>query len=218
MRTAVLSDIHGNRWALEAVLRDIERRGVRDIVNLGDSLYGPLDPEGTSKILLELDLPAVRGNEDRLCPEFPWLATLPKTLEMDGLFLCHGTPLRDDEYLLHEVRESGVFPRSDLAGLTASIRQATVLCGHDHIPGFVVLADGKRIVNPGSVGLPAYTDDLPHPHAMETGSPHARYGIVTEQEVERIEVDYDWDAAADRALENSRPDWARWLKTGRAGL
>jgi predicted phosphodiesterase len=38
---AVLSDIHGNRWALEAVLDDIRRRGIRDMFNLGDSLYGP---------------------------------------------------------------------------------------------------------------------------------------------------------------------------------
>ena len=39
---AVLSDIHGNRWVLEAVLDDIRRRGIRDLVNLGDCLYGPL--------------------------------------------------------------------------------------------------------------------------------------------------------------------------------
>jgi predicted phosphodiesterase len=48
---AVLSDIHGNRWALEAVLDDISRRGIRDMVNLGDSLYGPLDPGGTAQIV-----------------------------------------------------------------------------------------------------------------------------------------------------------------------
>jgi hypothetical protein len=44
---AVLADIHGNRWALEAVLADIRGRGIRAMVNLGDSLYGPLDPAGT---------------------------------------------------------------------------------------------------------------------------------------------------------------------------
>ena len=36
--TAVLSDIHGNRWALEAVIEDIENKGIKNIVNLGDSL------------------------------------------------------------------------------------------------------------------------------------------------------------------------------------
>ncbi len=39
---AVISDIHGNRWALEAVLEDINRRGIKRIANLGDCLYGPL--------------------------------------------------------------------------------------------------------------------------------------------------------------------------------
>jgi predicted phosphodiesterase len=43
-RFAVIADVHGNRWALEAVLDDIARRGIRDIVNAGDHLSGPLDP------------------------------------------------------------------------------------------------------------------------------------------------------------------------------
>ena len=68
---AVLADIHGNRWALEAVLEDIRRRGIREMVNLGDCLYGPLDPAGTARLLLELDMPAVRGNEDRILLDEP---------------------------------------------------------------------------------------------------------------------------------------------------
>ena len=69
VEVAVISDVHGNRWALAAVLEDIDRRGIRDIVNLGDSLYGPLAPAETAEILLGLDLPTVRGNEDRLIVE-----------------------------------------------------------------------------------------------------------------------------------------------------
>ena len=48
---AVIADIHGNRWALEAVLQDIDRRGIQQIVNLGDHLTGPLDPAGTAEFL-----------------------------------------------------------------------------------------------------------------------------------------------------------------------
>lgn len=44
MRIAALSDIHGNLSALDAVLTDIERRGVDMTVNLGDILSGPLLP------------------------------------------------------------------------------------------------------------------------------------------------------------------------------
>ena len=44
MKLAVLSDIHGNVRALDAVLADIAGRGITDIVNLGDCAYGPFDP------------------------------------------------------------------------------------------------------------------------------------------------------------------------------
>ena len=78
------------------------------------------------------------------------------------------------------------------------------------------------IVNPGSVGLPAYTDDDPWPHAMEAGSPHARYAVLehtrTGWRVDPVAVEYDWEAAARAAERNGRPDWAAWIRTGRARL
>ena len=49
---AIIADIHGNREALEAVLQDIDRRGIRHIVNLGDHLTDPLDPAGTADLLI----------------------------------------------------------------------------------------------------------------------------------------------------------------------
>ncbi len=77
-------------------------------------------------------------------------------------------------------------------------------------------------MNPGSVGLPAYEDDEPHPHTMETGIPHARYALISGGAdgwvVEDVAVPYDWDAAVEAAFENERPDWAAWLATGRAGV
>jgi predicted phosphodiesterase len=62
---AVLADIHGNRWALDAVLADIDRRGIQDIYDLGDSLQGPLDPAGTADILIRRGIPSICGNCDR---------------------------------------------------------------------------------------------------------------------------------------------------------
>lgn len=242
---AVISDVHGNRWALEAVLLDVERRGVQNIVNLGDSLYGPLDPAGTAQILVALDVPTVRGNEDRIIVEqsgakevSPTLAYVRESLDaehllwLEGLelslsahenfYLCHGSPERDDEYLLEEVLETGVSLRgsSALMARLSWLAQPVLLCGHDHVPRTVRLPNGKLIVNPGSVGLPAYADDVPFPHVMETGTPHARYTILSRSEagwwVEDIAVPYDWEAAAAVAVENGRVDWAEWLRTGRA--
>ena len=42
MRIALVSDIHGNLAALEAVVADIQHRGVDEIVCLGDNISGPL--------------------------------------------------------------------------------------------------------------------------------------------------------------------------------
>lgn len=55
---AILADVHANRWALDAVLDDIDRRGVDRLVNLGDSLYGPLDPAGTADRLIARGVPS----------------------------------------------------------------------------------------------------------------------------------------------------------------
>jgi predicted phosphodiesterase len=242
---AVLSDVHGNRWALEAVLNDIRRRGIRDLANLGDCLYGPLDPAGTAQILMKLAMPTVRGNEDRIilekaehhadAPSLPfvrdalrpehvaWLETLPFSASIgEDFYLCHGTPERDDDYLLHEVTSNGCRrrPATAVALKLEAVAEPIICCGHDHLPAFLLLPDGRHVVNPGSVGLPAYRDDRPFPHAMESGSPHARYSIVTRSPsgfaVENVAVAYDWRSAAAAAAKNGRPDWAGYLANGRA--
>ncbi|GAC1396953.1 MAG: hypothetical protein NVSMB49_01950 [Ktedonobacteraceae bacterium] len=75
-------------------------------------------------------------------------------------------------------------------------------------------------MNPGSVGLPAYTMETPVPYAMESGSPHARYALLSKKlhscQVELVHIPYDWKYAAHVAQSNQRSDWAEWLTTGRA--
>lgn len=64
MRIAVLSDIHGNLQALEAVLRDAQQRGVEGMVHLGDLVgYGPKSEEVVQRVRAE-DLAGVVGNYD----------------------------------------------------------------------------------------------------------------------------------------------------------
>ena len=62
---AVLADVHGNRWALEAVLEDADRAGAQRFIDLGDCVAGPLDPCGTARRLMALDAVTVLGNHDR---------------------------------------------------------------------------------------------------------------------------------------------------------
>jgi len=244
-RVAVVSDIHGNRWALEAVLEDIAGRDVGRILNLGDSLYGPLDPAGTAGILIGLDVTSIRGNEDRIILETRdvessptlhfvrdalderhrrWLAALEPTLVIDEFLLCHGTPSSDTEYLIREVHPDGVTDRAPeaTAAILGPVDRRVVLCGHDHVPGELELPGGAFIVDPGSVGLQAYKDDAPFPHVMQAGSPHARYALLEQRAdgwtFESVTVHYDWEAAAVKAESNGRPDWAVWLRTGKAEL
>jgi diadenosine tetraphosphatase ApaH/serine/threonine PP2A family protein phosphatase len=110
-----------------------------------------------------------------------WLETLqPYLILYDELILCHGTPDSDTEYMLEEVSDNRVRLRrpEDLEKIWKLSEQQVLLCGHSHVSHGVSLASGRLIMNPGSVGLPAYTDDWPFFHAMETGSPHARYTIL----------------------------------------
>ncbi|MEU4424880.1 metallophosphoesterase family protein [Actinoplanes sp. NPDC024001] len=94
-----------------------------------------------------------------------------------------------------------------------------VLCGHTHLAGSVRLPDGTLVVNPGSVGWPAYADEVPFAHRMEAGSPHARYAVVDDVsgrwEVSMRSVAYPWERAARFAEGFGRADVAFALRTGR---
>lgn len=65
MRIAVLSDVHGNLAALQAVVADFKKRGVDAVVNLGDSLSGPLLPRETAQYLMLQDWVHLAGNHER---------------------------------------------------------------------------------------------------------------------------------------------------------
>jgi putative phosphoesterase len=226
---AFIADIHGNAAALDAVLRDIRRRGITAIFNLGDSVYGPLEPGVTAQRLIQAKIPSLRGNQDRILLEpdppdshptllytrsclapahFDWLRHQPCTIEYNGFFLCHGTPSADDVYLME------LTTRAEMEARVAGIAQRMIVCGHSHVPRLVELPGGKLVLNPGSVGLPAYSDDTPVAHRMEAGSTHARYAIVDGDRVDFVAVPYDWRAAAAKARENGREDWAVALETG----
>lgn len=245
MRIAVLADIHGNLRALEAVLADMGRYAPDVVVNLGDNVSGPLQAAATADLLLEQhDWIHVRGNHDRQLLDRPpeqmglsdraaharlnrrhldWLAALPPTQMLSGdALLCHGSPGDDVQYLLEEVDAPRVRLASPekIRARLGDVKAALVFCGHTHIPRLVFLPGGVHVINPGSVGLPAYDDTWTAPHYVETGSPHARYAIVEwdgkTASAEFIAIEYDWNAAAREAAAANRPEWAHALATGYA--
>lgn len=241
-KIAILSDVHANSWALESVVEDIRKRSPDYVLNLGDSLYGPLDPRGTFKLLQEIEAVSVSGNEDRLIVENLnnrrasgtlrfvlqqlevdakwWLRSLPPNYTInDMIYMCHGTPFSDSEYLIEEIECNRLVNKGPerATGLTGMIGQRIVLCGHSHLPG-IIETGSKVVINPGSVGCPAYEDDHPRYHRVENFSPKARYCVIAISAagivVDHIALDYDYKAAASQASLNGQPDWAKWLITG----
>ena len=64
MKIAIISDIHGNAFALDTVLGDLKREPVDQIVCLGDAIQGGAQPAQTVARLRELGCPVVMGNAD----------------------------------------------------------------------------------------------------------------------------------------------------------
>ena len=101
--------------------------------------------------------------------------------------------------------------------------------GRPTLPGLTIVVAASSATARGtcewphriSVGLPAWRDDDDPTTGVETGSPHARYAIVERGpagwDVTLRAVVYDWAAAARRAQDGGRPEWAHALATGRNG-
>lgn len=243
MLIGVLSDIHGNLFALRAVVEDMRRRQVTRVINLGDSLSGPLLPRETGEYLLAQPWLHLGGNHERqilegrtyssynsdqyarerLTPELmTWLESLRPTAEPGaGVLCCHGTPESDIDYLLETVTSSGIrlATANEIEERLAGNRHALVLCGHSHIPR-AVRHGPSLIVNPGSVGLQAYVAHGPPAYVVETGTVDARYALVERVgegfRAELISVPYDYRAAVALAESAFVPEWAHALRTGRA--
>ena len=171
MRVAAISDIHGNLPALEAVLADIEREGVDEVVVVGDSVSGPW-PAEVFDLLSSVGALVVRGNADRAeevmahnsdlgawnadrlgASRAATVTAWPLTLELsvDGLgdvLFCHSTPVSDTPIYTR------ITPDGDLVELLGSVAADVLVCGHTHMQYDRRLSTGLRIVNPGSVGMP----------------------------------------------------------------
>ncbi len=233
MRLAILSDVHANLEALQAVLAHVDAQGVDAIYCLGDVVGYGGDPEACLEIIRERCQVVVLGNHDVAVAreegldylpkdgraaaiahrkalsdeQLEWLATLPLTARVDGVTLVHATPLEPESW--HR-----------LAGYLQSARQFehfdTRVCfiGHTHIPGMMADAIGvfqmrpgrRYLVNVGSVGQPRDHD------------PRAAYCLFDSEAFthEIIRVPYDVEKAGERIKEAGLP--ARLASRLRAGV
>ncbi len=222
MKIAVISDIHANLEALEAVLAVAEREGAEAVYCLGDIVgYGP-DPAACIDLVRRSCALTVRGNHDEavadgadldvLPPEgkaaalhnrallsegdLEYLRTLPLLGEAYNCTFAHASPLRPHNWErvedYHNVREQ-----------FGAFWTSVCFVGHSHTP--LVLADrlgvhrvrkGHRyLINPGSVGQP------------RDGNPAASFGLydTAEMHYEGVRVPYNVERAAARIMETQLP-------------
>ncbi|MHB8324437.1 MAG: metallophosphoesterase family protein [Candidatus Dormibacteria bacterium] len=204
-RICVLSDIHGNVYALEAVLKDIRGLGCDTLVVAGDlAAHGPAPAESVD-LIRSLGAITVRGNTDRYLAEgsapspgtrdpeqsisLDWsreqlggdrlrfLGELPPSAQLTGCLVVHGSPGND---------ERGIWPDTPDSEIDAYAWTGTLLCGHTHRPFQRMLARGE-VVNVGSAGWTLDGDPRPSYALLERdhGGPAGPWRVTLRR------VDYD---------------------------
>ncbi|UBV45037.1 metallophosphatase family protein (plasmid) [Deinococcus taeanensis] len=235
MRVAVFGDVHGNRFALEAVSADIERHRPDVWVNLGDQVHGGADPAGAWQVQQHLraryGVLEVRGNTDERLGEpltdttrkrdmLTWLhgvlppgagaalARLPTALTLAGgeVLAAHGTPVSPWAALLRD--ETG-WATDELVRNrlgTAGAAQV-VIVGHSHLE-HVRQIGAVTVVNAGAVSR------------QKDGCPQARWTLLERGRgawsVTFRRVAYDVEAAAQWAAQQA-PQGAREAARLRSG-
>jgi predicted phosphodiesterase len=216
MRLAVLSDIHGNLQALEAVLEHAQKQKVDQIIIAGDLVNVLPDSRACWDLVKSLNLPMVRGNHERYVFHYDtafanpnWyeenfnglalvvqefsederkeMATLPLHLHLEDLLVVHASYQSDNDTVTAET------PSADLEKMFAGTSERYILRGHNH-HRYRVNFNGRYIDTIGSAGLPL------------DGTPEAKY-VITEKSGEQWvvrdqQVAYD-HAATVRRLETS---------------
>lgn len=153
MKVALISDIHSNLEALEAVLEDIRKLGIGEVVCLGDIVGYAADPGPCLDLVRELGCPVLMGNHDqeasRSTPlgnyselaqagmvysrahldkeQKKWLASRPMKMKLHGATLVHSSLFEPEEW--HYVMDN-------LGAELHFMNQITQVCfyGHTHVP------------------------------------------------------------------------------------
>jgi predicted phosphodiesterase len=234
MKIALISDIHGNLPALEAVYQSIKEKGIFEIYNLGDSLYGPLWAEETAQFIIKNNIKSIMGNEDEDLinnshknetekyvlkqlsqSSINWLKMLPFSFENEYITLFHGSPNNNRKYFLEKIHEENIIIKcnEELLENIKNIKTKYIGFGHSHLERILVINDNV-LINAGSVGWSAFMDDDPK-HKIETLNNFAKYVIIDNLNIEICYVTYDFKAASKKAKENNRNDWVKCIETGR---
>jgi len=231
MKIAILSDVHANLEALQAVFADLSTRGADDIVCLGDCVGYGGSPRECLEFLFDKCSTIIAGNHDlaaagilsderfnemgRVSVRFARqritlqqqhrLRQLPIEKEVEGVLLVHSSPLRAETfpYIQHPRNAEEAFRD----------RSFRVACfGHTHVP-----VTFRFIEQQVTTSLNPVTQLLEGSYLCNVGSvgqprdrdPRASYGILDTQkgELRRYRVEYDIEAASARIAEAGLPEF-----------
>ena len=193
MQIALISDIHGNATALDAVLAELTSFGIDDGLVLGDAVQGGDEPRQVLDRLAELGWPVILGNADawlldasleeatdEQLAKRAWqveqlddghldqLRSFHATYERDGVLAFHGSPRSYDDILFPDTEDRSPWHVDGVDLLVG---------GHTHFQWTTRIGDAVY-ANPGSVGLPVYRWNDRRP------LPHAEYAILDGRSVE----------------------------------
>lgn len=218
MRVAVISDIHGNGVALDAVIADVAHNPVDRWVCLGDAIQGGVQPLHVAERLHELDCPVILGNADAFVLE-PFGPEADQAHHSSVATWCRealgprGTELVRSYVPTYELALDGngtmlcfhgtpdsfdavIAPDTSADDLRSALggRGARLLCGGHIHRQWMASLDDWTFFNPGSVGL-AYNVHLPDDEIYIY--PYAEYAIVSidadDPRIEFCQVPYDID-------------------------
>jgi putative phosphoesterase len=237
VRVGLISDIHGNLLALDAVVAELERENVDEIVCLGDVAVGP-QPAETLERIKELGCRVIMGNWDaaflgampkpkdkigeRLVEIGEWwrsylsdanreqMASFEPTLELQ----LGSTPV----LCFHGSPKSyddwifATTPDEDLRPMLDSVQQRVLVGGHTHVQMIRRYLE-KVLINPGSVGLP-FREWWPRPVRI---SPWAEWGILGGDDgnlsMDLRRTPFDVEAFLEMSLASGMPHAAWWVQS-----
>ncbi|QEK11047.1 metallophosphoesterase family protein [Crassaminicella thermophila] len=222
MKIAIITDIHSNIFALEAVLKDIENKGIENIYCLGDLVgYGPF-PNEVINLIKDKNIPTVQGNYDQSVGEELFACGCDykdnKAMELGAksLYWSQENTIEENKRWLRELPKKIELevegqkvllvhgsPRKnneylyenskELEEIADIIHADIMICGHTHKP-FHKKVKGIHMINAGSAGKPKH------------GNPNATYMIIDIDSngvrTQIVEVAYDYEKMA-KAIENS---------------
>jgi predicted phosphodiesterase len=232
MRYAIISDIHGNAEALQAVLKDIKDRSIDSIVCLGDIVGYYPDPEDCIELVKKHADLCVAGNHDYAAigridtqnftyyafAAMEWtkqnisenakefLRSLPLTIEKDNMFFTHSSPSNPRDWAY-------VFPDSEEAVFEAfnSLVFQLNFIGHTHWPS-IMIQENERIMLHSEHAIKIHDQNFYLINVGSVGQPRdfdsrSSYCIYDSDlnEISILRIPYDYSVTQKKIKENHLP-------------